>query len=123
MGPQVNQDDIARLAYQLWLERGCPQGSPEVDWERATQLLSFGSSEQAPSGVPTSNDDAEIDALSTGLADSMSSEAELGPDRGDMRRDFDSTAENLPEGTNLVAPGTGRAPRKPPRTRGPRTKS
>lgn len=34
-----SQDRIAQLAYQLWQERGCPQGSPEVDWERAVRML------------------------------------------------------------------------------------
>ena len=24
--------DIAALAYQLWMERGCPIGSPDQDW-------------------------------------------------------------------------------------------
>lgn len=32
-------DRIAQLAYQLWQERGCPSGSPEVDWERAVRML------------------------------------------------------------------------------------
>mgnify|MGYP001462574040 CR=1 FL=1 len=35
-------DRIAQLAYQLWQERGCPEGSPEVDWERATRMLEQG---------------------------------------------------------------------------------
>jgi hypothetical protein len=26
---------IAVRAYELWLERGCPHGSPEEDWYRA----------------------------------------------------------------------------------------
>jgi DUF2934 family protein len=26
---------IEALAYQLWLDRGCPVGSPEVDWFEA----------------------------------------------------------------------------------------
>lgn len=26
---------IARLAYQYWQERGCPDSSPEEDWFRA----------------------------------------------------------------------------------------
>jgi hypothetical protein len=26
---------IAALAYELWLQRGCPFGSPEEDWFRA----------------------------------------------------------------------------------------
>ncbi len=31
--------EIARLAHRLWTERGCPEGSPEVDWLRAEQEL------------------------------------------------------------------------------------
>ena len=29
--------EIAKLAYTLWCQRGCPDGSPEVDWFRAEQ--------------------------------------------------------------------------------------
>ena len=32
-------DEIAALAYQLWLARGCPDGSPDSDWLRAEQQL------------------------------------------------------------------------------------
>jgi len=32
-------DDIARLAHQLWESRGCPHGSPETDWFQAAQEL------------------------------------------------------------------------------------
>jgi hypothetical protein len=28
-------EEIAVRAYQCWHERGCPDGSPEVDWHRA----------------------------------------------------------------------------------------
>jgi hypothetical protein len=28
----VNEVDVAELAYQRWVERGCPQGCPEDDW-------------------------------------------------------------------------------------------
>jgi hypothetical protein len=31
--------EIAELAYALWQARGCPQGSPEVDWLEAAQAL------------------------------------------------------------------------------------
>ena len=30
---------VAKLAYQLWEERGCPFGSPEVDWFRAERAV------------------------------------------------------------------------------------
>lgn len=33
------QEDIARLAYALWEQRGCPTGSPEFDWFEAEQKL------------------------------------------------------------------------------------
>ena len=33
------QEEIEKLAYQLWEERGAPLGSPETDWERAEQAL------------------------------------------------------------------------------------
>jgi hypothetical protein len=33
------KDEIAAVAYRRWQERGCPPGSPEVDWEAAEQEL------------------------------------------------------------------------------------
>ena len=35
----TTSEDISRLAYSLWQERGCPAGTPEEDWLRAEQLL------------------------------------------------------------------------------------
>ena len=32
-------EDIANLAHQLWMARGCPAGSPEVDWFEAVKEL------------------------------------------------------------------------------------
>jgi hypothetical protein len=32
-------DEVAELAYQLWILRGCPDGSPEEDWFRAEEAL------------------------------------------------------------------------------------
>jgi len=32
---------VAQIAYQLWLERGCPGGSPDDDWFRAERTLQF----------------------------------------------------------------------------------
>ena len=34
-------EDIQRLAYQLWRERGCPLGTPEVDWFSAEEKLTL----------------------------------------------------------------------------------
>jgi DUF2934 family protein len=33
------QEDIARLAYTLWQQRGCPTGSAEFDWFAAEEKL------------------------------------------------------------------------------------
>lgn len=30
---------IQSLAYELWRQRGCPVGSPEVDWFAAERVL------------------------------------------------------------------------------------
>ena len=38
------QEQIQALAYHLWLERGCPIGSPEVDWLRAEEEMRNGQS-------------------------------------------------------------------------------
>lgn len=32
-------EQIASLAYALWQQRGCPDGSPEEDWFRAEKEL------------------------------------------------------------------------------------
>jgi len=32
-------DQIASLAYALWQQRGCPDGSAEADWLRAEEEL------------------------------------------------------------------------------------
>jgi Protein of unknown function (DUF2934) len=32
-------DDIAALAHELWQARGCPDGSPQEDWHRASKEL------------------------------------------------------------------------------------
>jgi hypothetical protein len=31
--------EIAARAHQLWVARGCPEGSPDVDWFRAAEEL------------------------------------------------------------------------------------
>ena len=35
----LTQESIAVRAYELWQERGCPDGSPEVDWLAAEEEL------------------------------------------------------------------------------------
>lgn len=36
-GPE--HDEIAQLAYELWVKRGRPEGSPDQDWLRAESEL------------------------------------------------------------------------------------
>ena len=45
---------LERLAYESWLRRGRPIGSPEVDWEEATKRFApnEGVDQELPSGAP-----------------------------------------------------------------------
>ena len=36
---ELDEKDIAALAFELWQARGCPAGSPEEDWFQAVELL------------------------------------------------------------------------------------
>jgi hypothetical protein len=36
---ESDSSSIAVLAFNPWLARGCPEGSPEIDWFEAEQLL------------------------------------------------------------------------------------
>ena len=36
---EPTHEEIAVIAYALWQDRGCPHGSPEVDWLKAEQML------------------------------------------------------------------------------------
>ena len=35
----ISASEIEERAYQSWIERGCPMGSPDEDWYRAEQEL------------------------------------------------------------------------------------
>lgn len=35
----LKPEEIATRSYELWQERGCPIGSPEVDWFQAEEEL------------------------------------------------------------------------------------
>ena len=35
----MTHEEIEERAYYLWEQRGRPEGSPEVDWERAEREL------------------------------------------------------------------------------------
>ena len=46
MGP--SDEEVRRTAYRRWQERGCPEGSPEVDWYGAEEELRSLPSDPAP---------------------------------------------------------------------------
>jgi Protein of unknown function (DUF2934) len=39
MREKYANNEIARLAYELWERRGRPLGSPEIDWYAAERVL------------------------------------------------------------------------------------
>ena len=49
-------DEIKQCAYLRWLDRGCPMGSPEVDWVAAEEELR---ARETPEGVGLSAPPAE----------------------------------------------------------------
>ena len=47
-----DEEVIAELAHQLWIDRGQPEGSPEEDWFRAQEMVRCGQSLTASSTMP-----------------------------------------------------------------------
>jgi hypothetical protein len=41
-------EDVPKLAYRFWEDRGRPMGSPEVDWYRAERVV-----ETSPQVMPS----------------------------------------------------------------------
>ena len=35
----IEEAQIRQKAHELWVERGCPDGTPDEDWYRAEELL------------------------------------------------------------------------------------
>ena len=44
---QYTDSDVSEMAYSAWCDRGCPEGSPEVDWQTAIDRLRSGRSKTA----------------------------------------------------------------------------
>ncbi len=36
---EFTSEEISARAHQCWFDRGCPEGSPEVDWHRAVEQI------------------------------------------------------------------------------------
>ena len=74
-------EQIASLAYQLWQQRGCTDGSPEVDWERAMRVL-----EQPPEGDNAIVGFADARARATADMKGEAAEAQPLPAEGTARK-------------------------------------
>jgi hypothetical protein len=46
------QETVTMLAHYYWLMRGCPEGSPEIDWYRAEETIEQEFLEQLDLGLP-----------------------------------------------------------------------
>ena len=46
-GASFDETETAALAHRLWLDRGCPEGSPEHDWFLAERELRQRARQQA----------------------------------------------------------------------------
>jgi len=78
MKDHEKQQQTALLAYQFWMERGCPVGSPADDWFRAERALhrrqlegvAADAAEEAPVHI---SDDSPDGAPGSNLAVAVSS--------------------------------------------------
>lgn len=77
---------IAARAYDLWQQRGKPEGSPEIDWRQAEQELSGGDAND-----PT-KPKATLDSLQQVAADVLRTDS----DRGPVASDTATTAPDAP---------------------------
>ena len=50
MKDHEKQQQTALLAYQFWMDRGCPVGSPAEDWFRAERALQSNRVEDVEAG-------------------------------------------------------------------------
>jgi len=58
----LNSDDVARRAYEIWQSEGCPDGCDQRHWLQAEQeLTARASSGKVPASVPPMSE-AAIDA-------------------------------------------------------------
>jgi hypothetical protein len=51
--PGIDVQAIRRRAHELWLRRGCPTGTPELDWQQAERELRAEAAPIAASAVAT----------------------------------------------------------------------
>lgn len=103
---------LERLAYQSWLDRGQPIGSPEVDWNRALQQCnSIASRDEQPS-FHDHNDACRAPIVNDAVAAPLATSGKARRNRaaGTAKR---STAPTLTETPPLEVPPTSPAPPPP----------
>jgi Protein of unknown function (DUF2934) len=96
---------IRELAYQLWVARGCPDGSAEQDWLEAERRLSAAgsrppvASSQAASSQAASSQAASSQAASSQAASSKAAASSKGVDDAlqDTYPASDPPASHLPD--------------------------
>jgi hypothetical protein len=112
------QQMLEQLAYQSWLSRGCPLGSPEVDWHHAvtilnTQLTLVGSeqSRNDQSASQLSNQQSTYDELGND-EDTPSDPVSLSPFAA-QSEDVEVTNSGLDSADTTAKPSTAikRSPR------------
>jgi hypothetical protein len=113
--PSVHEQ-IAALAYALWQERGCPEGSPEQDWLKAEDELKAKIEGQAGRN--------KYQTLRPALASTArGSNAALRPEGQAATGGAKTPAQTRPAAAQPVAiPRRGGASPRPPASRGGRRK-
>jgi hypothetical protein len=75
-------DQLERAAYYLWLERGSPFGSPEVDWFHAEEKLRDDTEQP-------DQDDSALVAVAKAMGSAIGSVASLVESLGALTRESD----------------------------------
>jgi hypothetical protein len=57
---ESRREFVERLAFKLWVERGSPHGSPEIDWFAAERAV-YNSMESSGMINPYSNADGDLE--------------------------------------------------------------
>ena len=110
MTAKYQHDDIARIAYRSWLDRGQPEGSPEVDWYYALSVVTnpeeirpvpFGSfdSGDAEQKLVQSGDSRSHDEQALDEQDSLQPARNNGMQDEGMRNDTDAASDDSNEVT------------------------
>jgi len=109
-------EEVERLAYQLWIERGRPVGTPLEDWDRAERLLRFSrdgsESAQTPDLAPDAGSANGLatqaqpdDATSRPEKSRATLDGAAGPRPGDRKRARPSSQPGKKSnGSNTAAP-------------------